>query len=96
MKWVLLVFLGLSIAGCEEKFHQGDYVKHKLDGRVGLVTENRTAHVVVVRFVNSSMTTNTKLLSHDDPVSFAPYADVFCYEMELDHAERPVLARTAN
>lgn len=93
----LLIVSSTILSGCQSKscwrYKAGDYVKHKLDGRIGIVISNDygdQAHPqYMVRFPAQQSKTETHLLSADGAVKESTYADVSCNEFELDPAEQP-------
>ena len=79
-----------SAEGEAKRFYSGDYVRHKLDGRVGIVIRDYgTEHRVLVRFVGTEVTTNVSLLGADAPVAASPYTTIWCEQFEVERAERP-------
>jgi len=85
---ILVVMLGILFirsANCPPDnplYNKGDYVKHVLDGRVGIVTyvtamPSYTPHLYSVTFSNPPGT------------ALSPYTEMECRENELESAERP-------
>ena len=88
----LLVACVLAV-GCSAKssrFHQGDLVAMKIDGRIGMVVyvcrtdEYCDYHV---RFPTGNMSTDTHLLSADGPFQARAYATELVADYELKAAE---------
>ncbi|MFZ3043599.1 MAG: hypothetical protein WA058_00630 [Minisyncoccia bacterium] len=95
----------MLIVGCSDKpremyvkkFHAGDVVAMKIDGRKGmvlsvtgcLINERDTHHSCDyrVRFSTGSVRTDTHVLDEDGPLRATPYETLLVYDYELALAE---------
>ena len=90
LAFALAVIFGGCGSSNEHEYRPGDFVKHKIDGRVGIIISTVTlTSDFMVRFPAQQTKSNTHLLSSDGPIEQAPYADVICRPFELEPAERP-------
>lgn len=75
------------------RFNLGERVRHRTDGREGVVVDvwlpwnARQRPSFLVRFPATLISTNTHILSPDEPLDIDHLEEVPCYEWELDKIE---------